>query len=184
MLGMLKVGNETRFFWSKMCQPRLLPGESVLFSKKKLWYYKYRYPPWSYGEGEPLPLILNVSFHITDKRAALVVQHERILNIEMSFWLPRISAPEATEFIRSVAVREKHFGTVKFDFFGLRRWRFGISRTPFDKSGGNVPYLEIISGRPGESRSRTVEIYMGIGKEADEELESAHNVLLDKLQAD
>jgi hypothetical protein len=177
---MIKLGKETRYYSSSKPQPRLLPEESILFSKQNVWLYESTCPPWPPTIGMPDPLLMMIALYITNQRT-VVVEHLRVLNVEMSQWFPGTSAATARELIKSVAVRNRHFGTVKWDIFGFGGWRFGLGRTPFDKSGGNVSYLEVISGLPSASRLRTTKIFMGIGKGADEELELAHKVLLERL---
>ncbi len=177
---MIKLGKETRYYSSLRPQPRLVPEESILFSKENVWLYESTCPPWPTTIGMPDPLLM-IEFYITNQRT-VVVEHLRVLNVEMSQWFPGTSAATARDFIKSVAVQNRHFGMVKWDIFGFGRWRFGLGRTPFDKSGGNVSYLEVISGLPSASRLRTTKIFMGIGKEADEELEFAHKILLERLR--
>lgn len=178
---MVRVGKETRYYLSLKLQPRLLPEEKILFSRENVWLYKFRCPPWPATIGMPDPLLATLGFCITDQRA-IVVQHLRVLSVETSQWFPGTSATTARDLIRSVALQNKHFGSVKWDISGLGRGRFGLGRTPFDKSGGNVSYLEIISGLPSASRLTAAQIFFGIGEEADEELGSAHKVLLEGLR--
>ena len=149
-----------------------------------MWLYEIVHSPLR-GIGLPVSLILKIEFHITDQRTVLVFQQIRILNIDVSQWFTGTSATIASDFIRSVAIKKQHFGIAKAVVLGIDIiGPFGIGRTPFDKSGGDVPYLEIVSSLPGTSRSKTTKIFMGIGEEAENELESAHNILLDKLQSE
>ena len=178
---MIKLGKETRCYPSLSPRPRLLPEESIAFAKEDVWLYEFASPPWPTTIGMPDPLLGMNGFYITNQRA-VVVQHMVVLNIERSQWFPGTSAAIARDFIKTVAVPNRHLGMVKWDICGFGRWRFGHGRTPFDKSGGNVPYLEIVSALPSAFRLRTTRIFMGIGKEADEELESAHKVLLEGLR--
>ena len=171
-----------RFVWTAPPLPRLLPDERLLFSKENVWYFSYRLPAWQFGESLPVPLLIGLFFYITDKRAVTVVRHSKTLDIEMIQWRPQAAAPEASEVLTSVRVGTKHFGSVKFDFFGLGKGHFGIGRTPFGKQGGDVPYLEFTSKRHGALHARTVQIYMGVGKEAKEELDAAHSILLEDFQ--
>ena len=127
-----------------------------------------------------VPFLLSLFFYVTDKRAVTVVRHSKMLDLEFSQWQPHVATPAATEFITNVGIGQKHFGTVRFDFCGLGRGRFGIGRTSLAKEGGVVPYLEITSMRPGESRARIVQIYMGIGTEAEDNIQSAYAALADE----
>lgn len=170
-------GLQARFTTS--AQPRLFPGERLMFSKQDVWYLSYRLAPWQFGEGMTI-FPMRISFHVTNMRALTIFRHCGLLNMEINQWRVNISAPQASEHITSVRTDKKHFGLVKFDFFGLGKGRFGIGRTPFGKEGGEVLYLEVLSKRPDRSRSRTMRIFMGVGEEADEEVKSAYTALVDK----
>lgn len=164
-------------------QPRLFPGEMLMFSKQNVWYLSYRLPPWQFGEGMTI-FPMRISFHVTNMRALTIFRHWGILNMEISQWRTNISTPNASEHIIGIRMDRKHFGLVKFDFWGLGKGRFGIGRTPFGKEGGEVRFLEIISQRPDKSHSRKLRIFMGVGKEADEELESAYKALIHEPQGE
>ncbi len=170
-------GFQARFTTS--AQPRLFPGEMLMFSKQDVWYLSYRLPPWQFGEGMTI-FPMRISFHVTNMRALTIFRHWGILNMEISQWHTNASTSRASERITSIRMGRKHFGLIKFDFFGLGKGRFGIGRTPFGKEGGEVLYLEVLSKRPDKSRSRTMRIFMGVGKEADDEVKSAYTALVDK----
>ena len=161
--------------------PRLFPGEMLMFSKQGIWYLSYRLAPWQFGEGMTI-FPMKISFHVTNMRALTIFRHCRILNMEISQWHTNVSTSRASERITSIRMGRKHFGLVKFDFWGLGKGRFGIGRTPFGKEGGDVPYLEVTSRRPGNVRFRTVIVYMGVGRAADEALEAAYNILHQDFQ--
>ena len=101
--------------------------------------------------------------------------------MELSQWRVLTPKSQATEVISKVTVGKKHFGNVRFDFFGLGKGQFGMGSTPFDKQGGEVPYLEIASEIREGSRFRTAQIYFGVGIEAEEDLDTASKLLLEKV---
>lgn len=161
--------------------PQLFPGEKLVFSKEGVWYLTYTVASWQIGTAMTT-FPARILFHITNMRVLTVLRQFGILDTEICQWRAGTSLPEASEHITGVRMDRKHFGLVRFDFFGLGRGRFGIGRTPFGKEGGDVPYLEVTSRRPGNVRFRTVIVYMGVGKAADEALEAAYNILHQDFQ--
>ncbi|MBI5094364.1 MAG: hypothetical protein HZB26_18250 [Candidatus Hydrogenedentes bacterium] len=164
-----------RWVLGKNGLPWLQQDENVLFSSGELWYYRYRLRPWSFGAGTPFPTISN-TFHVTDHRAVLVVQHCRLFQFELSQWRSASNAPAKAEIIQSVELKEAPFGSGFLEFSGFTG-PYGLFRLPFAKKTGRVHFLEIVSGCPGAPQSRTVQIYTGKDPEADERLEAAHRAL-------
>lgn len=161
--------------------PRLFPGERLMFSKQDVWYLYYTVASWQIGTSMTA-FPVRIFFHVTNMRALSIFRNCGILDMELSQWRKDTSLPQSSEHITDIRLGSNHFGTVRFDFWGLGRGRFGIGRTPFGKEGGDVPYLEVTSRLPGNARFRTVKIFMGVGKEADEALETAYNILHQDFQ--
>ena len=161
-----------------LASPLLFPGERLMFSKQDVWYLSYSVAPWQFGKAMTMPPLMRISFHVTNMRALTIIRHWGLLNMEITQWRMNISAPQPSEHITGVRMDTKHFGLVKFDFWGLGKGQFGIGRTPFEKEGGEVPFLEVLSKRPDKSHLRTMQIFMGTGKEADEAVESAYTNLV------
>lgn len=155
---------------------RLFPDEILLFSKQDVWYLSYTIASWQIGTAMTM-FPAKIFFHVTNMRTLIIFRNWGIYDVELSQWRKDTFLPQASEHITNIRLGNKHFGTVRFDFGGLGRGRFGIGRTPFGKEGGDIPYLEVTSRRPGNSWFRTVKIFMGVGKEADEALEAAYNIL-------
>ena len=175
-------GLAMRWRWRPQSLAWLLADEKVLFANSKLWYFVHSYTPWQIGENWPIPFLVNAAFYATERRALTIVRHCGILNVELSQWTPGVAVSQGTEIISNVRIGYRHFGSVRFDFFGLGRGRFGNGTTGFGPSGEDVPYLEIVSRRQADTRTRTVQLFMGTGEDGKREIELAHKVVQGLMQ--
>ena len=162
--------------------PVFTPGEEILFERENVWYFTHECLPWQFGEICPIPLLVNIGFFVTTKRAITVLHHCSIFVVEISQWYPGVEEQKASEFIADVSMGKRHFGSVKFDFFGLGRKTVGISPTRFGATGKEIPYLEIRSKAPRkEKRVRRIQLFLGDRQEDEEALGTVHRILVEKL---
>lgn len=61
----------------------MAPGEKVLFSKPRLWFWHYR-GPWSYRFNLSCPVVAETGLYITDKRLLLIFGMMRLIFLEHS----------------------------------------------------------------------------------------------------